>query len=401
MIEFDEAVSLALEKAPGPIGTETISIYQSVGRILALDLKSDVNLPPFDRSGMDGFAVRSKDLASLPVKLKVVMDIPAGITPEGTINSGEAASIMTGAPVPEGADCVVQVEWTSGFGASDVIVNKVVERGKNVSPLGEITQIGQVVLRAGTVLSVEEIGLAAAVGCDPVTVYLKPRVAILSTGDEVVAPSQTPGASQIRDVNGPATASFVRTLGLEPVLLGCVKDNQDSLRAAVEQGLEYDCLLLSGGVSAGAYDFVEDVLDHLGVEVFFRRSAVKPGKPTVFGTRGDRMVVGLPGNPASSMVISRLLVAPALRKMMGHQKTETKMIKARLTSDIRKKPNRRWYLYGDLVFDKELTVCPLNSKGSADLLPGVSGNCLILAEKGLSQIDAGTFVDVVIWERSL
>lgn len=401
MIDYDEAIEIVLERAPGPFGTEHCPLLEARGRVLARDIFSDVDLPPFDKSGMDGFAVRSSDLTHLPVTLDVVMDVPAGGIPTGSVEPGQAAAVMTGAVVPGGADGVVQVEWTSGFGSPTVTIEKPVAAGQNVSPLGEIFRTGDRILSTGAFIDIEETGLLAATGCDPVPVFRRPGVAILSTGDEVVPPGQKPGPSQIRDVNGPALAAFVRSLGLEPVNMGSVKDDPDTLKAAVEKGLEHDCLLMSGGVSAGAYDFVEDVLEALGVEVHTRRIAVKPGKPTVFGTRGDSMIFGLPGNPVSAMVIARLLVAPALRKRMGLPPLPPRMVKATLMEDIRKKADRAWFIHGRLDKGAEPKVTPLVTRGSADLPAAAAGNCLIFAARGLTGIPAGTEVDVVVWERSL
>jgi len=401
MIGYEEAIGKVLERAPGPGETESCPLAEAMGRVLGRDVSSDVDIPPFDRSGMDGFAVVASDLEDLPATLEVVMDVPAGVVPTGEIRSGQAASVMTGGVVPKGADAVVQVEWTSGFGGSAVTVERAIPPGQNISPLGEIARAGDRVLEAGALLGVEEIGLLAATGCDPVPVFARPSVAVLSTGDEVVPPTAVPGPSQIRDVNGPALAAFVASMGLEVTSLGSVPDDRETLAKAVEAGLEHDCLLMSGGVSAGAYDFVEDVLAGLGVQTHTRRIAVKPGKPTVFGTRGDRMIFGLPGNPVSSMVIARLFVAPALKKRMGLPARQAPTVTAVLESDIRKKPDRAWFVHGVLGDGDPPRVLPLDARGSADLATAARGNCLVVAPRGVSWIPAGQRVQVVVWERSL
>lgn len=400
MIEFEKALKLILENAPGPTGICRVPLIDASGRVLASDVVSDVDIPPFNKSAMDGFAVRAEDLEVVPANLNVVMDIPAGTTPGGPIGAGQAASVMTGAPVPQGSDTVVQVEWTSGFGEKTVRIDRSVNAGANVSPCGEIVETGATVLSEGTLIDVEEVALLAAVGCDPVPVFELPSVAILTTGDEIVAPSEKPGPSQIRDTNGPALAVFVKSLGLSSVLLHKVGDDVETLRNAVIEGLEYDCLLMSGGVSAGAYDFVEDVLVELDVTIHTRRIAVKPGKPTVFGTRGDRMIFGLPGNPVSGIVMARLLVETALRVRMGYRNPGIATVRARLTKDIRKKANRAWYIHGTLSLANEITVTPVANKGSADLPAAQSGNCLIVAPKGETLIERDSTVDVVVWERS-
>ncbi len=401
MINFTEALKIIIDRAPGPGHVEEVSLGQSCTRILAREISSDVELPPFNRSAMDGFAVQAADLEKTPVTLDVVMDVPAGGVPEGRVGPGQAASIMTGAPVPEGADTVIMVEWTSGFGDKQVVINRAGETGLNISPSGEILKVGQTVLDAGTTIGVEEVGMLAAVGCDPVPVFTKPSVAVLSTGDELVPPGEVPGPSQIRDCNGPAMLGFLRDLGFDPVDLGRASDDLEATRVALEKGLEYDCLLVSGGVSAGAYDFVQDVLSNLNVEVHTSRVAVKPGKPTVFGTRGDHMVFGLPGNPVSTMVIARVMVEPALRKRLGCAELGPRTIRAVLQDDIRKKPDRLWFVYGTLELGLEAAVTPIKNRGSADIPSATRGDCLIVAPKGVNFIEKGTEVDVVVWNRCL
>ena len=400
MIEFEKASNLIRENTPGPTGICRVPLSDASRRVLASDVVSDVDIPPFNKSAMDGFAVRSEDLEIVPANLNVVMDIPAGTTPSGPIGPGEAASVMTGAPIPRGSNTVVQVEWTSGFGDKTVRIDRSVNAGANVSPRGEIVENGAKVLSRGTLIDVEEVALLAAVGCDPVPVFELPSVAILTTGDEIVAASEKPGPSQIRDTNGPALAAFVKSLGLSSVLLQRAKDDVETLRSAVMEGLEYDCLLMSGGVSAGAYDFVEDVLKELDVTIHTRRIAVKPGKPTVFGTCGDKIIFGLPGNPVSGMVMARLLVETALRVRMGQSNPGIATVRARLTKDIRKKANRAWYIHGTLSLANEITVTPVANRGSADLPAASSGSCLIVAQKGETLIERDSMVDVVVWERS-
>ena len=401
MIEYGEGLKAILDHTPGPVGIEEIPLNTAVGRVLSRDATSDVNLPPFNKSAMDGFAVRTGDLEKVPAQLKVVMDVPAGSLPTAALGAGEAASVMTGAPVPEGADGVVQVEWTSGFGEPEVTIHRAISPGQNLSPKGEILETDAVVMSAGQRIDVEEAGLLAAVGCDPVSVYPLPRVAVLSSGDEVVPASAKPGPAQIRDSNRPALLNFARSLGLEAIDLGSMRDDPEDIKRAVRSGLEYECLLISGGVSAGAYDYVQDVFEELNVQVHTRRFAVKPGKPTVFGTHSRGIVFGLPGNPVSAVVIGRVLVAPALAKMMGRVDRVPRTIRAKLVGNIRKKPDRLWFMYGVLGLDGELTVEPVSNRGSADLPAAAKGRCLIVGPKGVSQIEKDTMVDVVVWERCL
>jgi molybdopterin molybdotransferase len=401
MIDYQEALSIVLEHAPGPTGTVEVPLLEAAGRVLARDVESRSDSPPFDKSAMDGFAVRAADVAETPATLQVTMDVPAGAVPSAPIGPGQAASVMTGAPVPTGADAVVQVEWTSGFGGATVEINQGVESGKNISPRGEIIRAGDVALEAGRFLCVEEISLLAAAGCDPVPVHEMPTAAVLSTGDEVVPPSAEPGPGQIRDSNGPALAAFLRSLGIAPIMLDSAGDDPETLAPVIERGLEYDCLLVTGGVSAGAYDFVTDVLEQLGVAVYTRKVAVKPGKPTVFGTRDDKMIFGLPGNPVSALVIARVLVEPALRKRQGRGRLGPRMVKARLLNHIGKKPDRLWFVHGRLCLGDECTVEALSNRGSADLPTAARGDCLIVAPRGVDGVAQGEIVDVVVWNRCL
>ena len=401
MIEYNEVLDTILRFASGPLREETVPLSDALGRVLSRDVSSDMDMPPFNKSAMDGFAIRASDLADTPVSLKVVMDVPAGSMPTGTVKSGQAASIMTGAPVPKGADAVVMVEWTSGFGSDTVTVERSVSKGANVSFHGEIVKKDDVVLRTGTRIGAEELGLLAMVGADPVWVHDLPRAAVLATGDEIVPADKMPGPGQIRNSNGPAMFGFLKSLGLAPVNLGSVSDDIRATREAIEEGLKHDVLIVTGGVSVGSYDFVEDVLSELNVKVHLNKIAVKPGKPTVFGTRGSSMVFGMPGNPVSCTVLSRVLVEPALNKRMGLIHPGPHKVRARLLEDIRKKPDRLWFLYGMVSLTEEITVTPIPNLGSADVPYSAKGNCLIEASKGVSLIEAGEVVDVVVWEKSL
>jgi molybdopterin molybdotransferase len=407
MIEFKKALNIMVDHAPGPPGVEEVPIYEAIGRTVAENIFCNVEMPPFNKSAMDGFAVRAADVEKTPATFDVVMDIPAGDMPSKLLEPGQAAAVMTGAPIPEGADTVIKVELTSGFGNEKVTINEGASVGHNISPRGEILKKGEIILRPGTRIGTEEVGLLSAIGRDPVPVFSKPTAAVISTGDELVPPAQKElGPAQIRDSNGPALMGYLREMGLEPVFIGRVKDNEEAMRKAVAKGLKHDILLISGGVSAGTYDFIEDVLAKLEVRVHVRRIAVKPGKPTVFGTRYGKIVFGLPGNPVSAIVIARLLVTPVLHKQLGllhnvrsHYTPPT--VKARLLEDIRKKTDRLWFVTGYVNYGQEITVRPLKGRGSADLPNAAHGNCLITAPKEDAFIEKGSLVDVVLWNRSL
>jgi molybdopterin molybdotransferase len=223
---------------------------------------------------------------------------------------------------------------------------------------------------------------------------------VLSTGDELVPPSVVPGPSQIRNVNGPALAAFCRGLGLSPAVLGVVPDDPPSIREALAVALEHDVVLMTGWVSEGAFDYVEDTLGAAGVEIGFRRVAIKPGKPTVFGTRGGTILFALPGNPASAMTVARILVEPALQRRMGFATTGPRTIRARLSADLRKKTDRAWFVRGELSAGDPLEVRPIAGHGSADIAGAAAGDCLIHAPREKALLERGTAVDVVVWGRS-
>jgi molybdopterin molybdotransferase len=401
VIEYAQALQIVMGKTGGPGAPESVSLHEAYGRILAEDARALEDLPPFDRAAMDGFAVRSADLARLPATLAVVGEIAAGQRAACALSQGQAVQVMTGAPVPKGADAVVQVEWTSGFGHQTVTVERAVSAGGNVSPRGDIARVDAALVPAGTRILEEEVSLLAAAGIDPCPVAHRPSVAVLSTGDELVMASDKPGPSQIRNSNGPGLAAFLRGLGATPVELGRVADDRGAIAAAIERGLEHDCVIVTGGVSAGAYDFVRDVLPRLDVEVHFDKLAVKPGRPTVFGTRGRRLIFGLPGNPVSALVMARVLVQPALEHRMGLARPGPWRARARLACAIDKKPDRLWFVHGVLCPGEPFSVVPIESRGSADLPAAVRGSCLVVAPKGASRLEAGEQVDVLLWTRSV
>jgi molybdopterin molybdotransferase len=329
----------------------------------------------------------------------VLGEVPAGGWPGSPVGPGEAVAVMTGSPVPPGADAVVQVEWTSGFGSSPLRVLRSASPGTNVSPRGEIARLGSTVLSAGTLLRPEEIALLAAVGTDPVPVFARPRVAVLSTGDELVPASSSPGPDRLRDANRPALLALLRHLGAEPVDLGLVADDPEAILAAVSEGLATDGLVTSGGVSEGVHDHSRDAFARAGVEVLFRALAVKPGRPTVFGTRGAAFVLGLPGNPASALVVARLLLAPAVRRRAGRSLPAPPRLRARLSTDLRKKPDRLWIVGATLdASGPDLLARPLPGLGSADLPNASRATCYILAPRGASTLEAGSPVEVLAWE---
>src|SRR3981189_1605825 len=311
MLTFEEARKKVIEqvgKRKGPRATAVVSVWDALGLVLAQEVQTDREYPPFDRSTRDGYAVRSKEAAP-GAQLKCVGEIKAGDTVREALAAGTCVQIMTGAAVPPGADAVVMIEHTSRDGDS-VRFERAAQPGQNIVPRGSEAKRADTILPPGMRLGYAELALAAQVGATQLRCASKPRVAILSTGDEVVAIDQEPGAFQIRNSNSVSLAAQVRLAGGEPVLLGNAADRVDDLREKIARGLREDVLVLSGGVSMGKYDLVETVLKDLGAEFYFDAVAIRPGKPAVFGKCQDTFVFGLPANPFSTMVTFELFVVP-------------------------------------------------------------------------------------------
>ncbi|MBM4041510.1 MAG: molybdopterin molybdotransferase MoeA, partial [Planctomycetes bacterium] len=348
MIPFDDALKAVLAAATRMEAVRH-PLEDAVGLVLAEDATSDVDMPPFRKSAMDGFAVIAADLATPPATLSIVEEIPAGAVPTKAIEPGQCARIMTGAPVPEGADAVVRVEDTEpGAGPGDVIIRKAVAKDANICFRAEDVARGDVVLRAGGVIRALDVPTLAACGCAEVPAFRRPTVAVLSTGNEVVPVGRVPRAGQIRDANAPYLAARLRQLGIEGRLLGIARDTPAALRRALREGLESDVLVVSGGVSAGDFDLVPAVLGKLGVEVLFDSVAMQPGRPTLFGRREGCLVFGLPGNPVSVLVAAELLVVPALKAMIGYADPNPPRRRARLLEATRHRPGRVAHVPGVL-----------------------------------------------------
>lgn len=322
------------------LGVETVRLEQSLGRVMAEDVCANRDLPPYDVSAMDGFAVRSADLAGGSVELEVVEDIKAGDMPVKTVQAGQCARIMTGAPVPPGADAVVRVEDTEALPDGRVRFVKPAPPGHDIRLRGEGMRDGDVVLAAGTEITPGVAGVLATVKCAQFKVYRRPRVAILSTGNELEGIDEPVDPDKIPDANSYALMAQVQALGIQPELLGIARDDPDHLKAMLQRGLQYDVLLVSGGTSVGVHDYVRPTLEALGVQMKFWRVSMKPGHPMAFGVAPLTSVFGLPGNPVSSMVCFEEFVLPALRRMTGHTRIHRRTIAARLTHDVRHKHDR-------------------------------------------------------------
>jgi len=396
MIPFEQAVSTVLDNIQR-LESASVPLHDAVGMVLAEDAASDVDMPPFDKSAMDGFAVVAADLADAPRALRVIEDIPAGTVPSKVVHPGQCARIMTGAPVPEGADTVVMVEDTEPGPADDeVTLLQPTAKGLNICWQGEDVKASDVVLPAGHAIRAAEVAVLAACGMAHVQVYRKPTVAVLSTGNEVVPIDETPEPGQIRDANSHYVAARLARLGIEAVPLGIAPDEPEALKAALAKGMDCDVLAVSGGVSMGDYDLVPGLLRELGTEVFFEKVAMQPGKPTVFGRRGKTAVFGLPGNPVSVLVACELFLVPAVRTMMGFADVHPPRRHAALLERTAHKPGRVAHKPGVLEDTGEgWTVHPLSYHGSAHIHALSRANCLIVLPLDVAVVEPPAVVEVI------
>jgi molybdopterin molybdotransferase len=391
MLSVAEAQAIVVQHAH-PLPPQALPLTPAVlGLVLAEDVVSDLDMPPYNKALMDGFAVRSSDLPEGRATLTVIEEVTAGRTPQRTVGTGQATRIMTGAPLPAGADAVVMNERTQLLDGQRVqIDDKPPRPGQNILFQGREMRRGDVVLAAGAVLRPQELGLLATVGRALVRVYPSPRVAVLATGDELVDAAQTPGPGQIRNGNGPMLLAQVARARGTPHSLGIAPDRLDRLRALVAEGLQMPVLVLSGGVSAGKLDLVPGVLQELGVVAHFHKVAMKPGKPVFFGTLGETLVFGLPGNPVSALVCLELFVRPALRRLMGHADPGPRQVQATLAEDYVYRTDRPTYHPARLdVGDRGWRVRPVPWFGSPDLRAVTQSNALLLFPAGDHEHRAG------------
>lgn len=366
------------------------------GQTLAEDVAAEHDVPAFRNSAMDGYAVRGADVAQAPARLRVVGSLAAGEVPKSGIGTGEAVRIMTGAPMPEGADTVVRVEDTDD-GTDVVNVTVATPLGLSVRQAGEDLRSGETVFRSGTVLRAAEMGVLAAMGRAHVRVIGRPRVAILSTGDELVDLDAPLGAGQVRDANRYSLGAAVTAAGFEPWPLGIVRDTAEALRGALREAAAADCVVTSGGVSVGDHDHVKPVVQELGTMDFWS-IAIRPGRPLAFGElrNHDRMtpIFGLPGNPVSALLTFELFVRPALLRMAGRTKLQRPRTEAILRDTIEKPPSLRFFARG--VYDGSGDVRTTGPQGSGILRSMALANCLIDVPAGIARVGPGERVNLIL-----
>ena len=398
MITVQEALDTILKEV-APLMLESVRLEDALGRTLGEDVRARWPNPMWNNSAMDGYAVRSVDTLGAseegPVRLKVIYDLPAGSMPGRPVGQGEAIRIMTGAPMPDGADGVIMVEKTGAAPDNGVLIRAVVKPGEHVRVCGEDFKKHDVVVKKGAIIRPAETAMLAATGAPFVFVYKRPRVAVISTGDELVDISQTPPPGKITNSNGYTLAALVAECGAEPIQLGIARDNRESLLEKLKQAAEADCIVSSGGVSVGDFDFVKDVLKELGSRMLFWKVAMKPGKPLAFGVIGGKPAFGLPGNPVSSMVAFEQFVKPALFKMSGRAEIERAALPASLEKDLRIKSGRVNFIRAAMRIDATgITVTPLDGQGSALLTTMVAANSYIVVPKESEGFKKGDMVKV-------
>lgn len=370
---------------------ETVPLAEAAGRVLAVDVVSDRDYPPLDRSIRDGFAVRSADM---PGTVRLIGEVRAGEAFAGTVGPGECVRIMTGAPRPEGADAVVMVEHAT-VAEGVMRTDRTPGPGEFINRAGCETSRGDVVLRAGSRLRFPHIAMLATVGAATVSVYRKPRVAILATGDEVVPVESTPKDFEVRNSNSWALAAQVAAAGGAPEVLPVAPDQMEATIALVERGLQADLLLLSGGVSAGEYDFVEAALERCGAEFFFTRVKIRPGAPLVFGRARGRYFFGLPGNPLSTAVTFEVFARAALDLLSGIAEPMLPLVEARITRTLREKPGLTRFLPATLE-NGTGRVTPIEWKGSSDVPSLARSNAFIIAAADREIYQEGDAVSVLL-----
>ncbi len=402
MISVEEALQVIL-KSIQVLGLEKVDILSSLGRVLGEDIYAPYHIPHWDNSAMDGYAVIQKDIKDAtpenPATLKVVADLPAGYTAKRDLKKGEVIRIMTGAPVPEGSDTVVMVENTKRDG-DKVNIFKANSKGDNIRKAGEDVSKGTLVLPKGSVIHPAEVGMLASLKRSFVSVYQKPTVAVISTGDELIDVDENLTGGKIVSSNTYSLSSLVRYLGATPLILGIAKDKSEDLLDRFKVAVRADMIISSGGVSVGDYDLVKDILKELGAEMKFWKVSMRPGQPLAFGVIEGKPTFGLPGNPVSCMVSFEQFVRPSILKASGYRQIFRPLIEACLKEPINKKVGKKYFIRCIVSMEEgKYVVTTTGEQGSGILMSMVRANGLIVLPEEKTAFEAGEMVKVQILNR--
>jgi molybdopterin molybdotransferase len=397
MVTYEQAITAILEHSR-TLGTETRDILDARYFVLARDIFATREVPLFDNSAMDGYAVINTDIENAsensPVKLKIIDEVPCGVISKKELNTGQAIKIMTGAPIPKNASSVVMQEYTKEE-KNFVYIYKSTKTGENIRLCGEDIKNGELILSMGSVLNSEEIGVLASLGIGRVNVYTHPKIAIIVNGDELSELYEENTHDKIFTSNSYTLCAMIKELNAYPVYMGIAKDNLQDIKEKIKNSLNADIIITSAGVSFGKYDFVRRAMEEIGVKFLFNEIAIKPGKPTSFGILNNKMFFGLPGNPVSTMIIFSEFVKPAILKIMGYEKIFDEIFKAKTCEEIKKKPDRMHFLRG--IAEKEnndFHVKCFKEQGSGILTSMSKANCLLIIPRDKEYVGKNEEVDI-------
>lgn len=394
MVSFEDALSKVLRNTP-VLSAEKIPVEDSAGYVLAEDIYSRTDMPPFNKSAMDGYALKAQDIVKIPAKLKCIGIIPAGRSFNKYIKTGQCVKIMTGAAVPRGADSVVMVENTRKV-KKNVTIFSSVRTGQNICAKGEDIKRNQKIAKRGTEISLSDIALFAAAGKQFINVVRKPRAAFFNTGDEIVSLAKRLTKNKIYNSNGPQLTALLKSCGITAEFLGIIKDRPRYLREAIKEGMKYDLLLISGGVSMGDYDFIPKILRDLGVKEIFHNVKIKPGKPLFFGVYGKTIIFGIPGNPVSNFTVFILFIRMVIYKMMGRQKCKPEFKEGIVENRFHHKTGRKHFVPVKAVKKKGLYFLkPVNSHGAADIVSLSNSDGFMVIDE---DIKTGEKVKFITWK---
>jgi len=381
-ISLEEAQGLVLESCM-PIGQEFVDLHDSLGRVLSEDIKAQENIPPFARSPYDGYAFRAEDTFWVnkenPVTLEVIEEVPAGYAPQQKVVQGKAVKILTGAPIPEGADAIIKYEETEANG-NFVTIFSSLKSGQDVVPAGEDVAKGEIIASKGTVVSPPILGLMAGLGVTRVPVYRRPRIAIISTGDELLAIDEPLRPGKIRNSNSHTLAAYIRKAGADPIILGTTKDKVEEVGSLILQGLEQaDMVITTGGVSVGDYDVLGEAVDYIGAETLYWKIEIKPGSPNLAAVKDGKLILALSGNPAAALVIFHLLGTLYIKKLAGRIDYLNRRTEVILKNDFRKASPRRRFLRGKLIMENGSALMEITGEQGNGVLRSLI-DCDVLAE---------------------